>query len=50
MSLFIIVSIEEWKKELTGYLIDYDSLDIKDTVASGLWIYNQKLINFIIII
>ena len=30
-----IVSTEEWKKELAGYLIDYSSLDIKDTIASG---------------
>ena len=33
----LTVSIDEWKKLLTEYLIDYDSLDIKDTVASGLW-------------
>ena len=33
----LIVSIDEWKKQLAAYLIDYDSLDIKETIASGLW-------------
>ena len=31
-----IVSTEQWKKELAGYLIEYNSLDIKDSIASGL--------------
>jgi len=32
-----IVLIEEWKKQLAAYLIDYNSLDIiKETIASGL--------------
>ena len=35
LAFFSIVSTEEWKKELAGYLIDYSSLDIKDTIASG---------------
>ena len=34
----LLVSAEEWKKELAGYLIDYISLDIKDAIASGLLI------------
>ena len=33
----LIVSIDEWRKQLAAYLIDYDSLDIKETIASGLW-------------
>ena len=30
-----IVSIDEWKKQLAAILIDYNSLDIKGTIASG---------------
>ena len=30
-----IVSIDEWKKQLGAHLIDYNSLDIKGTIASG---------------
>lgn len=33
----VIVSVEEWKGQLSPYLIDYNSLDIKETIASGLW-------------
>ena len=34
----LIVSVDEWRSQLDEYLIDYDSLDIKDTIAQGLWI------------
>jgi len=35
----LIVSSEEWKKELARCLIDYNSLDIENTIASGLSIH-----------
>jgi len=38
---WFLVSVEEWKKELAGYLIDYHSLDIKNTIASGLLIVSN---------
>ena len=34
--LILIVLTDEWKRQLATYLIDYDSLDIKETIASGL--------------
>ena len=30
-----LASTDEWKKQLAECLIDYDSLDIKGTIASG---------------
>ena len=35
----MLVSIDEWKKQLAAYLIDYNSLDIKESIASGLDMY-----------
>ena len=32
---FLTDSVDEWKKQLAVYLIDYDSLDIKEIKASG---------------
>ena len=31
-----IVLIDEWKKQLSVQLIDYNLLDVKETIASGL--------------
>ena len=42
----LLVSAEEWKKELAGYLIDYNSLDIKDAIASGLLILHTYMLNY----
>ena len=36
ITINIIVSIGEWKKQLAAHLIDYNSLDIKGTIASGM--------------
>ena len=33
----LIVSVDEWKSQYAEFLIDYDSLDIKETIAQGLW-------------
>ena len=33
----LIVSTNEWKTLLAAYIIDYDLLDIKEIIASGLW-------------
>ena len=43
----LIVSVDEWKSGLAEYLIDYDSLDIKETIAEGLWKCCYKYINAI---
>ena len=32
---WFIVSTDEWKKQLAAHLIDYNLLDIKETIASG---------------
>ena len=38
------VVFNEWKKQLGGYIIDYNSLKIEETIAKGLYI-NSTVIN-----
>ena len=42
-----IALVDEWKKQLSVQLIDYNLLDVKETIASGLNIATVWVIIFV---
>ena len=38
--LSLAVALDEWKKQMKAFLIDYNTLEIEETMAKGLWLQN----------
>ena len=43
----VIVLIDEWKKQLSVHFIDYNLLDVRETIASGLIIATMWTLIFV---
>ena len=43
MCIFLVALIDQWKKKLGPYLIEYETLKVEEILAKGLRLYSPYL-------